>query len=988
MKRVLAAIMAIALIFTWLPQYSVKAAESDTKPVYTFEEAKELYESGKGVRVSCENWAAGGSYESNYWTLANGSMGADDLQVEAVDIENEEFDKALNIKTIKKADNNWDAQIFFKLTGKVEEGDTLFYGFKTKGIFSDTNPDAVQVNTRIRPSNDSGASTNFDVTGETNGEWKQFYGSMVSTVNSDDSATGYGVWVMQLGMAAQELQLADLFVVNVSREPGQTDEPENPGTVFTFDEVMQMYQDGKGELVTYPGLTDEGAYDLEYQDNINESNFIVNTIDVANQAFDKALNIETKETGLKAWDAQVYFNLNKDVKINKGDVLFFGCKVRGISSVTNKEAMFVTANTRIRPDRSTSANFDITSYINADDMDDWTQFYGAVTAPAASGDDVDGAWVFQLSNAIQELDIADVFVINFGKEFSKNQFPVMKKEYLGMEEDAQWRKDALERIEKIRKADVSVEVVDTQGQPVQNAQVSVEQTRHAFGFGTIVNTDDYSKMNSATQEKYKAAFEQIAHNRAGFENALKSNYITNETRQNMVDEWLDYFEGLDIDVRGHVLIYGQDSRLNNVDLSGAKTDIPNKELLTADTEEGKAALREWTRNHIQTYVDKYEGQIYNWDVVNENMTSHDWSDRLGGYDALVDWFKDAREADQDVKLTYNDYGILSRDSGHQDYHYELCKYLIEHDAPMTTIGIQGHVSLISPIEILNILDRFSELGKEIEITEFTYEDDDPELQAQFTRDFMIAVFSEEAVTSLTTWGFWEGCMYQPKAAMVDSNFNLKPNGEVWRDMIYNEWWTDESGATGADGSYAVRAFMGDHNVTVQVGDAVYSTAIELDKDGAAVRVVLDENGNLSGEKEHEHSFGAEWESDEVNHWHSCSCGEKADIAAHTSGEWIVDKEATETEDGSRHTECTVCGRTLENEAIPKTGSTEKPGDSNGNSGGDEGSRGSTGAVKTNTVKTDTVKTGDANHAGFFLVIAAVSGVLAVCGERKRRMKNR
>lgn len=885
--------------------------DQDINKAYSFEEAKAIYESGKGTLVTCSDWTNGGSFGSNYWALATGSGS---ITAEAIDVEGEDFDKALNVCTDKKADNSWDTQIFFKITGKVEAGDTLFYGFKMKGIRSETTPGLISVNTRIRPSNDSGSSTNFDVTGSTDGEWEQFYGSMVSTVSTSDSASGYGTWVFQVGMAAQEFQLADLFIVNVSREPGlEDDTEEEPGVVYTFDEVMQLFRDGKGELVTYPGLFDEGAYNVEYQDNINESNFIVKEINVSNQEFSEALNVATTETGSVAWDAQIYINMDRTRKIEKNDVLFVGCKVRGISSVTNKEAMFVTANTRIRPDRSTSVNFDFTSQINADDMDDWTQIYAAVNAPAASTDQTDGAWVFQLSSAVQELDIADVFVINFGKEFSKNQFPVMAKSYLGMEEDAQWRQEALERIEQIRKADVTVKVVDEQGQPVEDAQVKVEQTRHAFGFGTIVNVDSYNKLSSATQEKYKEAFSMIAHNRAGFENALKSNYITDQERQTLVDDWLNYFETQDIDVRGHVLIYGQDSRLNNVGLNGTVTDLENKDLLTADTDEGRAALREWTQNHIQTYVNKYKGRIYNWDVVNENMTSHNWSDRLGGYDALVEWFREAYEADPDAKLTYNDYGILSRDSGHQDYHYNLCKYLVDNGAPITTIGIQGHVSLISPTEVIRILDRFSELGKEIEITEFTYEDDDPELQAQFTRDFMIAVFSEEAVTSMTTWGFWEGCMYQPKAAMFDSNFNLKPNGEVWMDLVYNQWWTNESGMTDASGVYNTRAFLGNHNITVTAGDKEYTYPVVLDKNGTEIVVSLD--GTVTPGI-HEHYFSSDWSGNADYHWHACACGEKTELAAHVAGEWIVDKEADTEEAGSRHKECIVCGAVLEIEEIP------------------------------------------------------------------------
>ena len=37
---------------------------------------------------------------------------------------------------------------------------------------------------------------------------------------------------------------------------------------------------------------------------------------------------------------------------------------------------------------------------------------------------------------------------------------------------------------------------------------------------------------------------------------------------------------------------------------------------------------------------------------------------------------------------------------------------------------------------------------------------------------------------------------------------------------------------------------------------------------------------------------------------------------HVEGGWIIDKAATETEEGSRHTACTVCGKTLQTEVIP------------------------------------------------------------------------
>ena len=72
---------------------------------------------------------------------------------------------------------------------------------------------------------------------------------------------------------------------------------------------------------------------------------------------------------------------------------------------------------------------------------------------------------------------------------------------------------------------------------------------------------------------------------------------------------------------------------------------------------------------------------------------------------------------------------------------------------------------------------------------------------------------------------------------------------------------------------------------------------------------------------HTHSYGTDWKYDDTNHWHECECGDKTDIAAHSASEWIVDTAATETADGSKHKECTVCKKVLETAPIPATGST-------------------------------------------------------------------
>ena len=71
-----------------------------------------------------------------------------------------------------------------------------------------------------------------------------------------------------------------------------------------------------------------------------------------------------------------------------------------------------------------------------------------------------------------------------------------------------------------------------------------------------------------------------------------------------------------------------------------------------------------------------------------------------------------------------------------------------------------------------------------------------------------------------------------------------------------------------------------------------------------------------------HAYGSDWKYDSTNHWHECSrCHDKKDEAAHSASEWIIDTAATETAEGAKHKECTVCKKVLETATIPATGST-------------------------------------------------------------------
>ncbi len=70
-----------------------------------------------------------------------------------------------------------------------------------------------------------------------------------------------------------------------------------------------------------------------------------------------------------------------------------------------------------------------------------------------------------------------------------------------------------------------------------------------------------------------------------------------------------------------------------------------------------------------------------------------------------------------------------------------------------------------------------------------------------------------------------------------------------------------------------------------------------------------------------HTWKTEWSRDESNHWYDCSlCDKKKGVAAHIEDDGTVTKEPTETEDGIKTYQCSVCGYVIRTETIDKTGS--------------------------------------------------------------------
>jgi GH35 family endo-1,4-beta-xylanase len=425
----------------------------------------------------------------------------------------------------------------------------------------------------------------------------------------------------------------------------------------------------------------------------------------------------------------------------------------------------------------------------------------------------------------QTIDIGGVEVLNYESKVKRDDLPETKVTYEGRGADAPWRAEALQRIERFRKGDLDIYVADALGAPVANATVHAVLRRHAFGFGTCVDAD-LLVSNTPDALRYQQTILSLF-NRAVFEWEMKWPATWNGVPPD-VDGAMFWLRSHGITVRGHNLVW-------------PGWGVLPPELRAYEKDPKK--LRELTARHIRDTVAHFRGQVDEWDVVNEPVANHDLIDLLGGRAVMVDWFKLAHQGDPTCRLFLNEYGILEggAHNAHREKVYDDIKFLIDNGAPIGGIGIQSHFGpeLPAPADIIKTLDRFSGLGLPLESTEVSISLHDKQLQADYLRDYMIALFSHPNVRDIILWGFWQKRHWRPESGIFADDWSARPAAQVWIDLTQKQWSTDVTAVSNERGETTVRGFYGRYEITVTSGGRTKTVAAEIVPGGSRVAINLE-----------------------------------------------------------------------------------------------------------------------------------------------------
>lgn len=540
----------------------------------------------------------------------------------------------------------------------------------------------------------------------------------------------------------------------------------------------------------------------------------VTPISVTGQSFSRAVRLGTQDGANNEWDVQIRAMSTAAVK--NGDVLIARFWARCTDSMTGEGATSFVFEIPAEDHRKL---VDQRVPIEANWREYFLPFRSDTDLPAGAAQAC-----FRMGFDRQTIELADVQVINFGPNVRLQDLPRTAMSYSGREADAKWRKEANDRIDKIRKGDLKIRVVNSAGAPVANANVQATLVRHAFGFGSCVTKDQLTG-NSTDDERCREIAEKYF-NRAVFENDMKWPAMWDGPSEQL-DKAVTWLLERNIQIRGH-------------NLHWPSWRWSPRQLRELESSPGE--LRRVCDERVTKTVAHFKGKLIQWDVINEPYNNRDLMDILGDA-VMTHWFKLARAADPDCKLYLNDFGILDggTNNAHRAHFYKTISELKASGAPIDGIGIQSHfaAALPPPSQVIAVLDQFTQLGLPIELTEISIALDEQQLQADYMRDFMIAVFSHPNVNGAMLWGFWEGRHWRPTAALWTRDWQLRPLGQAWLDLVHREWKTDAALQTDSTGTAAVRGFLGDYEIKVNANGKSKVVRAKLSADGTSVDVVID-----------------------------------------------------------------------------------------------------------------------------------------------------
>jgi len=394
-----------------------------------------------------------------------------------------------------------------------------------------------------------------------------------------------------------------------------------------------------------------------------------------------------------------------------------------------------------------------------------------------------------------------------------------------------WSDPALQKqietnIEKYRKGDAVITVVDKKGKPVANATIVIQQQSSEFKFGCnlfVLHQLATPELNS----KYETAFTKL------FNFATIPFYWAElEPKQDSLrfkegsapmwrrippDEAVKWCKEHNIMIKGHPMLY-----------------IKSKFMPAWVSKTDPVTLKALAKKRMTELANRYGKDVAVWDVVNEEVARlknpNVWHQAPKDYLAWA--FKEADSLfPKTTTLMINDETKTVHDSTEQ--YVELVKGLLKQNIRVDGVGIQFHMLLVkkflngdvfTPTIMHNAYTELGKLGKPLWVTEITVPSNEAngwQNQAAIVSNIYKLWFSESQMKGITWWNFGDGTAFGTennfKGGLLDSAMNPKPAYKVLDQLINHDWRTNVTLTTDTNGKINFRGFHGTYSVEAKKG---------------------------------------------------------------------------------------------------------------------------------------------------------------------------
>ena len=484
-----------------------------------------------------------------------------------------------------------------------------------------------------------------------------------------------------------------------------------------------------------------------------------------------------------------------------------------------------------------TSDFSKDVYLDLEVGPEWKRYlipFEIATGSQAAGNYQAG---LHLARQSQIIEIGGFTLFNFGTSVPLEQLPreTNSPDYEGFEPDAPWRAAAAERIETLRKGDFTIKLRDGDT-PLGNVTVNAVMQEHTFKWGTAIKACRWPGGRCANptylRNIYDLDGEGHTFNAFVFENDLKWDGWEQEW-ENENEHTLQIVErlaGEGFHLRGHVLLWP------------GYQNLPDD--LQANIDDTDYLLRR-VDDHLVDFLQTKDLDRYidDWDVLNEIVTNTGLARTLEGTpgfptgnELYANVFRRVRELAPDAELYLNDYITLTLKNGPESQQYQTLQTRIEEllaaDAPITGVGFQSHIGA-SPNSIYDVLATFDDFydryGLDAKVTEFDIAPNvNEELAARYMADYMTAAFSHPSMTGFMFWNFWDVDTWaNPSANLYREDWSTTPAHAAYTDLLFNQWWTEETLSSDADGEVSFRAFNGAYNLSFDCGGSTVTQRASL-----------------------------------------------------------------------------------------------------------------------------------------------------------------